>query len=252
MKKLLILILIALLVTLTIFIALNGIKIGGFEILGIEGLQQRNEDVDQKIQEATKLASTDYKKIVSTLEENAQKLEKEKQNYDDITAVSSEGDVKTANQIEKYEIETLWVRLGNHATSEGAIMKMDVTKGANNASDHYDLKFTVTGSYISITDFISSIENDSMLGFKIEEFRMEPSGNDLQATFTCKDIAIVDVSSIAVQTDKDKTDENNKNNAENQNTTNSENTQNNTNSTKENNTNDVNNANTSNNTNTAS
>lgn len=243
MKKLLILILIALLVTLTIFIVLNGVKIGNFEILGIQAIQEKNDELDQKIQQATKLASTDYKKVVSTLEENAQKLQKEKQNYEDITAVSSEGDITEAKQIKKYEIETLWVRLGNHATSEGTIMKMDVTKGTNSAADNYNLKFTATGSYISITDFISDIENDSMLGFKIEDFKMEPSGSELQATFICKDVAIKDVSAITTEK-KEET------NVENQNTNSTNNTTNATNTT--NSTNSTNKTNTSNNTNSAS
>ena len=38
-------------------------------------------------------------------------------------------------RFEKYEIETLWVKLGNHATNEGATMKMDVTKGSNTTQD---------------------------------------------------------------------------------------------------------------------
>ena len=64
-------------------------------------------------------------------------------------------------------------------------MQMDVLQGSNSAKDVYNLKFTATGSYISITDFISAIENDSTLGLKIEEFRMTPMQNseDLQATF---------------------------------------------------------------------
>jgi len=246
MKKLLILILIALLVTLTIFIVLNGVQIGNFEILGITSIQERNDELDQKIQQATKLASTDYKKIVSTLEENAQNLQKEKQNYEDITSVSSESDVQEAKQIKKYEIETLWVRLGNHATSEGTIMKMEVTKGNNSAADNYDLNFTATGSYISITDFISDIENDSMLGFKIENFKMEPSGSELQATFTCRDIAIKDVSAITTEK-KEETNADDKNTNNTNSTNNTTNTTNTTNST-----NSTNNTKTSNNTNSAS
>ena len=120
-----------------------------------------------------------------------------------MTQISEDGDVQAASQIEKYEIETLWVKLGNHATTQGVVIKMDVKKG--NAQDVYDLQFTATGSYISITDFISAIENDSSLGFKIEEFKLVPSssGSDLQATFVCKDITIKDVSQSAVTTTTD-------------------------------------------------
>jgi len=195
MKKLLILILIALLLTLSIFVVIQGVEIGSIEILGVKGIQAKNSELDDKIQQAGKLAEKDYQQAVSTVQSNAKKLKEEKKNYEDLIAISEEDGTQITNQIEKYEIETLWVKLGNHATSQGVIMQMDVMKGNNTAQDVYNLKFTATGSYISITDFISAIENDTTLGFKIEEFKMLPSGSDLQATFVCKDIAIKEISS---------------------------------------------------------
>lgn len=194
MKKTLMLILIGLLVTLSIYIVLNGVTIGSIEILGVQQIQEKNNQLDEKIQEAGKLANKDFAQAVNSVKDNAKKLENEKKNYQDMTAISTEGEVASSSQIEKYEIETLWVKLGNHATKEGAVMKMDVEKG--NTEETYNLKFTVTGTYIAIEEFISNVENDSTLGFKIEEFKMVPneSGENLQATFVCKEIAIKDVS----------------------------------------------------------
>ena len=249
MKKLLILILIALLSALSIFVVIQGINIGNLEILGIKGIQQRSNELDQKIQQAGKLAQKDYNQAVSDVQTNAKNLNEEKKNYEDMTAISQEGDVQAANQLEKYEIETLWVRLGNHATSQGAIMQMDVLQGSNSAKDVYNLKFTATGSYISITDFISAIENDSTLGFKIEEFRMTPMQNseDLQATFVCKDISIKDVSAITppttTQEDTDSTNTTNTTNTTNKTNTNSTNTTNSTNKTNTNSTKNTTNTN---------
>lgn len=256
MKKLLILILIALLLILSIFLVIQGIHIGNFEILGIRDIQAKSNTLDEKIQEAAKLAEKDYKQAVSDVETNAKKLKEEKSNYDEMIA-TADGETGTTSQIEKYEIETLWVRLGNHATSEGVVMQMDVIKGNSSLPDVYNLKFTATGSYISITDFISAIENDSMLGFKIEEFKMNPmsSGSDLQATFVCKDITIKDVSATTSNTTTD--NNNNANNGNNANNTNNNNNANNTNSnnTSANNTNSnntsANNTTNSNNTNNA-
>lgn len=202
MKKLLLLILIALLLALSIFIVIQGVEIGKIEVLGIKEIQEKNSELDAKIKQAGKLAEKDYQQAVSEVETNTKKLKEEKKNYEDMTAISEEGDAESVNQIEKYEIETLWVRLGNHATSEGVVMQMDVLKGNNSVQDVYNLKFTATGGYIQITDFISAIENDSTLGFKIEEFKMIPAtnSNDLQATFVCKDIYIKDVSASTTDT----------------------------------------------------
>lgn len=199
MKKLLILILIGLLLILSIFAVVKGINLGKLEILGFYSIKQRSKELDDKIQEASKINEKDYKQAISTLEEDGKKLQQEKKKYDDMTQVSEESEVASANQMERYEVETLWVKLGNHATSEGVIMKMEILQGSSGAAGTYNLRFTVTGSYISIVDFVSDIENDSTLGFTIEEFKMVPTSSEanLEATFVCKDITIKDLSSAS-------------------------------------------------------
>lgn len=221
MKKLLILILIALLVALSIFIFLKGVSIGSVEVLGIKGIQTKSEALTEKIQEATVLAEKTYTEAVKDVDTNAKKLEEEKKNYQDMTTISSESDVQAANQLERYEIETLWVRLGNHATKQGVTMQMDVLPSSSEAKDTYNLKFTATGSYISITDFISAIENDSTLGFKIEEFKMVPSGSNLQGTFVCKNIAIKEIAKTNIVKENNNTNDTNNTNTDNANKTNS-------------------------------
>ena len=136
-----------------------------------------------------------------------------------MTTVSSEGDIQAANQIEKYTLETLWVLLGNHADAEGVDVKIDIVKG--NTSDVYNLNITATGTYVGITEFISDIENDSKLGFKIEAFKMVPNGSKLQATFTCNSITILDISQTTQQTQtKNTNSENTSNTANSTNNTN--------------------------------
>lgn len=235
MKKLLILILIALLLALAGIIAINGVTIGKLNILGIRGIQDRSAELDEKIQEAGKLAQKDFQQAVKDVENNSEKLKNTKQEYEEMTAISSSSDVQSAVQLETYEIETLWVKLGNHATNEGATIKMDVTKGNNTTQNTYNLNFTVNGSYISITDFISDIENDETLGFKIEEFKLIPSGSDsnLQATFVCKDIAIKEITETTPVTNTNTPNGENQTNTSNgtTNTTNTANAANTTNTT---------------------
>lgn len=238
MKKLLLLILITLLVILNVYVVINGLTLGNITILGIKGIQDKNAELDTTIEQATKLASTDYPKALSNINTDAKKLETEKKNYEDMITISSSDDVNAAKQLTKYNIEFLWTTVGTHATSEGVTIKMDVTKGGNTTSETYNLNFTVNGSYVGISDFISDIENDSHLGFKIEEFKMIPNTDttDLQATFVCKDVTIIDISDT-------NTANANEANAVNDNNTNVNNTTTNVNST--NTTNATNTANTS-------
>ena len=113
MKKLLMLILIVLLVALSAFIVIKGFEVGEVEVLSYLGIRDRNEELDNTIQEASKLAEKDYRQAVTTVQDSSKKLEQTKKEYEDMTVISSEGDVQNAGQIERYEVETLWVKLGN-------------------------------------------------------------------------------------------------------------------------------------------
>ena len=53
-----------------------------------------------------------------------------------------------------------------------------------------DLKFTVSGDYIPLTDFIYDLEDDPKLGFEISDFALSKGGDNLQATFTVKSIPV--------------------------------------------------------------
>lgn len=261
MKKLLILILIGLLLVLSIFAILKGVKIGETEIYSIEAIKEKSMQLDEKIQEASKTAEKDYNQALEDIKESTKNLKQQKSTYEEITQINANGE--NAAQIQRYEIETLWVKLGNHATSEGATMKMEILPGSTGAQNSYNLRFTVTGTYISIVDFISDIENDTTLGFKIEEFKMIPSGSDsnLEATFVCKDITIKDINSSGtesenvnnnVQNSTSNTNQNtnnvndtNSNNTNNNNTVNSNTTNTNANNTSNNANNTTNNTNSS-------
>lgn len=200
MKKLLILILIALLAALTVYTVVQGIGIGSLEILGIKGIDLKNAQLDQKIQEAGRLAERDYVQVLNTISADTKKLKEEKSSYEEMTTISEDSEIQAANQIEKYENETLMVKIGNHATRNGAEVKIVYETGS--AQGIYNIKFTATGRYIAILDFISAIENDSTLGFKIENFSMRPTstGETLEANFTCRGIAIEKINNVSTPT----------------------------------------------------
>lgn len=197
MKKLLLLILTVSLLAFSGYVIIQGVQIGGLNILGLKGIRSENDKLDQTIEQASKLAEKDYVQQLAQIDTDAKKLNQEKETYEEMTTISTGDEVIAANQLETYEYESLMIKLGNHATNKGAVAKIEVKTGE--AKGIYNLKFTATGSYISITDFISAIENDSTLGFKIEEFTMSPTstGETLQGTFTCKGISIKGISSIS-------------------------------------------------------
>ena len=240
MKKLLILILIALVLALTIFTIINGISIGNFSILGIKQIQNKNAELEENVTEATRLASSTFPSKVSELNASMKKLNEEKASYDEMVAVSDTGDVQTASRLSNYTLDFLWTEIGTHATSEGVNIDISLTAGTG-GENVYNMNFTAVGSYVGISEFIRDIEDDSDLAFKIEEFSMKAgeSTSQLQATFVCKNIPIEGISSIDTNT-QNTTDGNttntNSTNSTNTNSSNSTNTTNSTNNTNTSNT----------------
>ena len=198
MKKLLISVIIALILILTGVTIVNGIEIGPIKILGISDIKKENNKLDDKVKQATRLTSTDYQKNLDDLNDAIKQLENQKSNYEDMVDVSTDSQVEAANQTYNNTIDFLFVRIENHAKSEGVTMKMEVTRSSTGVNNVYNLNFTATGSYTGIEEFITGIEDDSKLGFKIEDFSMvasSESGDQLEATFVCKDITIQGIDS---------------------------------------------------------
>ena len=237
MKKLLILILIALVLALTIFTIVNGIQIGNFSIWGIKEIQNQNAQLDETVTEATKLASSTFPSKVSELNTSMKKLQEEKASYEDMVAVSSSGDVQAASQLSNYNLDFLWTEIGTHATSNGVNIDMALTKGTG-GENVYNINFTAVGGYVNISEFVRNIEDDSDLAFKIEEFSMTAgfSTSELRATFVCKNIPIEGISSLDTNSSSARNNTNSNSTNSNSATTNSTNSTNSTNATNSTNT----------------
>ena len=210
MKKLLILILMALVLALAIFTMIYGLEIGGFHIWGIQKIQEENLALDETIDEATRLARSTFPGKVSEVNASMKSLQEQKNTYEDMVTVSNAGEVQIASQLSNYTLDFLWTKIGTHATSEDVSINISLTLGTG-GEEVYDLNFTAVGSYIGICEFIRDIEDDSDLAFKIEDFSMTAgeSTSLLRATFVCKNIPIKGISSLDT------------NNSTNQNTVNS-------------------------------
>lgn len=190
MKKLLIIILIILLCVLGYFAIFNGISIGNFQILSVSQIKEKNDKLDQEISDIETQRVSTFPSKTSELGRETDTMMSAKKTYLDLASVSTEGELKEANQEETYLIEFLWTRMGNHATKEGVIAKFEIVSGDTGDSNLYNINFTITGHYIAIINFVSAIENDSKLGFRIENFKVVPGGDDLTATFVVRNIRI--------------------------------------------------------------
>ncbi len=189
MRKILIIILIIALLAGFGILVTSGVTIANIEIPAIEKIVNDNRDLDTRIADLDNNIKTKYVSAQKDLETSVTKLKKSKQKYQDTINYSTEDQIQAANQQQKYEISFIWTKIGLYATKNNVIMKADVSAGT--VADLYNISFTVTGQYLDISEFIYAIENDSKLGFKIEEFTMAPfSDESLQTTFIVRNISI--------------------------------------------------------------
>lgn len=181
-------------ILLVICLAIVGLKIGNLEIPSISNLIGKNKQINSNIEQVSKLTSSDYPEQISTLEGTINDLNVQKQKYEQLSGFSS--DEESIYETEKFDISYLWTTIGEYATKEGVTLAMDVKKGTG--TDLYNLDFSVQGTYTHLSSFISTLENDSKLSFRIYNFKLVPGSDtiNLKATFTVKDVNIDDSSLI--------------------------------------------------------
>ena len=182
MRKILKGILTILLIVMAVLVITKGLTIGNFKILSVKQIIEGNDKLTAEISETEKLIRSNYPTELETLDSTVSSLLAAKEEYQDLADVSTKSEINKATTVETYTVEFLWTRLGRHATAEGVYLSYTPT---NNS-----IKFTVSGDYIPILSFVSAIENDSKLGFRIENFKLIPGGNNLQATFETRNINI--------------------------------------------------------------
>ena len=257
MRKILFILALIILLIFTGVVIYKGTNFGRFKVWGITQIVEKNDEIDSENAQLSNLVSVTYPSTLTKLSNSSEKLQQTKKEYEEQSVMLSDSNYYM--QTEKYKLDFLWTRIGNHAKDNKVEIKIDVTNGTANGI--YNLNFTVVGKYANTTSFIYAIEGDSRLGFKIENFSMKQSTkgtgvlnsdgqtvynyNNVECTFVCKEIKI-DIKSLDGQDGKkDETNTTNTTNAEN-----TTNTVGNTTNTTNNNTNTTNTQNAGNTTNT--
>ena len=188
MKDILITVISVLLTAVIIICMAKGLTVGNFHILSINDIKKESLNLDSEIDELNNLKNVTYKKKIDDLQTATKSLTTAKQKYLDLASVSTDKEIQDANLEQTYAMEFLWNKIGSYATREGVTLKWDVSStGVNNK---YTLNFTTTGSYIGVINYIYALENDSELAFRIENFKMTASGENVTATFTVNNVAI--------------------------------------------------------------
>ena len=249
MRKVIFAILAVVLLIFTGFVIYRGTNIGKFEVWGIKQINEENDAIDAANADLGTLVNVSYPDAVTKLTNSGETMEETKREYEEQVAIASSS--RSYLQTEKYKPEFLWTKIGNYGKDYKVTPKMQISSGSTN--EVYNVTISAVGKYANIASFIYAIENDSRLGFKIEDFKMvSTTDGQVEGTFTCKEIRIDLKSLDSESTDNGKTDINNSSSGNTNNRRNTTNTSTNTNTTNTNatNTSDSTNTNTTQNNNT--
>ncbi len=168
------------------------------KIASVKQLEQKSKELNQAVASLELKTNATYDKKKEELEAVIKNYNSAKTEYDELVP-----DVDLVSQVgskDTYDVSFLWTTIGNYATEEGVLIKMDIGKNTTSASSLQnsstsefivcDLKFVATGKYINLASFIQNLEDDDRLGFEINNFDMQKSGEDLQVTLTVKEVKV--------------------------------------------------------------
>ena len=174
MKKTLILIIGIIILVLTIFAVIRGVKIGNkASIYSFMQVKVASENLDAKLEEANTETKINYPQNVKKVETAIKDLTQTKEEYETKVEAALSNPELGITQIEKYKIEYLWDKLGSYAKDESLNIKLDFEETTIKGT--YNIKFTLLGSYVGITDFLYNIENDDDLNYKVKNFKITPT-----------------------------------------------------------------------------
>lgn len=164
----------------------KGFTFSSINALSYEEITKKNTELNTAISTLNNLNKTEYGAIVSKLESAESNFNQNKKAYENLAASASEKDIAEANKEEKYLLDYLWIKVGNYANEND--IKVLIDPDTNNRLVNFD----VSGSYISIINFIYDLENDAELAFDVDNIIMEGAGNaNTKATFTVSNVYVV-------------------------------------------------------------
>lgn len=212
MRKILIFLVLIIALFMCYSVVSNGLTIGSIRISNYSQIGTASKQIDTLIGQLVNLNDTELGKKKAEIRTAIENYNSQKEQYESMREVmntSIQEAEKDMTMVDMYDIDFLWTIIGNYATEEGVILKMDLMRSmlfSNLQATEYtmcDLKFTLTGDYIAITELIYDIENDERLGFEISNFEMVKGGENLMGTFSVKGVPVNNRTLLQIQTSID-------------------------------------------------
>lgn len=178
MRKLLIALLSLLVLALTVYVIIAGLPF--MRIPGYKEIKALSDELDVSIEKINYIKEKEYVEKENSLNQEIKSLKEVREEYlAKIEAARVKGAKGSKVQIEVYELDFIWARVGNYASDLDLEIKLDVFPGAEektlNDFKLYNLKFSVQGGYTDMVRFIYKLEGDSELSAQLSDFSMRPA-----------------------------------------------------------------------------
>ncbi|MBQ9279682.1 MAG: hypothetical protein IJ215_01355 [Clostridia bacterium] len=163
-------------------------KLGGlsytYKAPAYQEIKKQKETLESDQAKLDMLNDSGIKNAVASVEDEIKNYEAKKQAYDMLALTASRADIAEANKEEKYLLDYLWIKVGNYAADNNVKFKM--TPNDEDSS----LTFDITGSYISVINFIYDLQNDGELDFAIDGVVVQ-GGQTVKANFRVENVDVV-------------------------------------------------------------
>lgn len=156
------------------------------KIVPFTEITANGEVLSQKIDRIGVLNTTEIAAARNKVETEKANFEAKRTEYALLEANASEDEIAEANKKQEYLLDYLWIVIGNYANDNNVKFLMTID------DVNLRIKFDITGSYISIINFIYDIENDENLKFNLNGIEMASGAlaDSTKASFTVDGITV--------------------------------------------------------------
>lgn len=214
------------LLSIFIYVIISGINFGSFNVWSLASITTKYNDVKVK-ENSLEQREILYKNALRNLENVKSNFSEQRSKYE---AISDEtiNIIKEATTKENYNIEYMWIKLGNYARAnkldliliepggsaniesdnkndnedeeKNTTISSTTSSSSNNQNEESTsttikssnaLQIQLTGSYMRVADFVFDVENDKELRFRLDNISMDyVEGTTIRTTFDIKNLVI--------------------------------------------------------------
>ena len=178
-----------------LLLVLHGFKLGPIKVLSYSEIESLNINKKVLLSELNNKGVINYGNKEKELNEKVETFKKTKTEYEELVNNGTIKEDQLENYIRIYDFNVIWDTIQKNAKEKSVLMDMVIIENNEMVSISpkykvYNLKFSIVGDYIGLTDFIYSLEDDDNLNFEIRNFEIENGTNGIVANFVVDNIPI--------------------------------------------------------------